>query len=282
MKKLILIILSILTIGIVGCSKKDNYQNNNENVKGVVQVKPVINEIDYSDSFKGLNGCVIFYNSNKNIYDIHNKELSNISDSPYSTFKIIMTLIGLSQDVVHSSESKLGYDGAIYSREELNKDVTLEEAFKLSCVWYYEKLMSSVDKNYVNEVLKDLEYGNGDISPWDEYGHNSFWLGSSLKISPMDQISVLEKIFEGKTKFEDSDIEILKECMLVEKKDDYSVYGKTGSANKGKGWFVGFYEKQEERIYFSVFLDDEIGEVSGPIAKEILLDIINRKESDLQ
>lgn len=110
---------------------------------------------------------------------------------------------------------------------------------------------------------------------------NGFWLESSLNITPLEQVNVLAKIFDGKTGFSEKNIEILKEVMLVQNSGDISIYGKTGTGqdaetgNRDNGWFVGTFEKSDERYYFAVHLSDKNQEVSGPKAKEIALSIIN-------
>ena len=72
------------------------------------------NEVDYSDSFNSINGCAVFFSPDDNTYSIYNKELLNEQIPTYSIFKIINSLMRLSQNVVTSADSKLGYDGTIH------------------------------------------------------------------------------------------------------------------------------------------------------------------------
>ena len=278
MKELAILITIALSLNLTGCaSKKEEKVNSNKEKNEIVKIKPTEKEVDYSDSFNGVKGCAVFYSPKDNTYNIYNKQLINEQISPYSTFKIVNSLMGLSQDVVTSSDSRLGYDGKVYWREEWNKDITFEDAFKESCVWYYEKIMDSLDKEYVQKTLSDLNYGNSDVSAWNEEGHNTYWISSSLKISPMEQVKVLEAIFEGKSSFDTKDVELVKDFMLVESNENYSVYGKTGSAKDTNSWFTGFVEEDDERTYFAVRLKDESQKLAGAVAKSIALDIIKNK-----
>ena len=282
MKKLAILMIIGIGISLIGCNtKKENDipNANKEIINEVIQTTPIENEVNYSNSFNGINGSAIFFSPDESTYNIYNKELINEQIPPYSTFKIINSLMGLDQSVVTSAESKLGYDGEIYWREEWNKDITFKEAFKESCVWYYEKIMDSLDKEYVQKTLTDLNYGNSDLSDWDENGHNTFWISSSLKISPLEQVKVLETIFEGKSSFEPKDIDLVKDFMLVESNTDYSVYGKTGSAKDTNSWFTGFSEKDNKRTYFAVRIADKSQELAGSVAKGIALDIIKEHYS---
>lgn len=279
MKKLAILTTLAISINLTGCSAKidNNKLNNNKKVKNeVVQTTPKENEVDYSDSFNEINGCAVFFSPEENTYNIYNKELIDEQIPPYSTFKIINSLMGLSQNITTSADSKLGYDGKIHWKEEWNKDITFEEAFKESCVWYYEKIMDSLDKEYVQNTLNDLNYGNRDISAWNEDGHNTYWISSSLKISPMEQVKVLETIFEEKSSFEPKDINLVKDFMLVESNENYSVYGKTGSAKDTNAWFTGFIEKNHKKTYFAVRIDDENQKLAGSVAKSISLNIIKQ------
>ncbi|ROR23923.1 beta-lactamase class D [Mobilisporobacter senegalensis] len=236
----------------------------------------VINEVNFSESFQDINGCAYFYDENDNRYDIYNSKLTKEQISPYSSFKIISTLMGLDAGVIQSKQSTMGYNGENYWNEDWNKNLNLEEAFKTSCVWYFEKVVDGLSKDYVQKILESLEYGNNDLSTWTATGHNDFWLDASLKISPEEQIEVLVKIFNYKTSFSKEHINLLKEIMLVKSDQEYKIYGKTGSAKVENGWFVGFFEKNDRKVYFAVRLDEEFLELPGPKAKEITFDIIKQ------
>lgn len=96
--------------------------------------------------------------------------------------------MGLDSGMVSGKSARLGYDGQKHEYEAWNRDVTLQEAFQASCVWYYKKLVGKLDKSYVQRTLDRLHYGNADISVWNRNGHNVFWIESSLLISPEEQV----------------------------------------------------------------------------------------------
>jgi bla regulator protein BlaR1 len=270
-------------------SQETSTENNTPSAEvKVTQEKAQIKVVDYSDSFDGIEGCAVFYNSDANVYNMYNEELCVTRTSPCSTFKIMATLMGLENEVLSSVDSKMGYDKTIYPMDSWNGDLSLKDAFKESCVWYFRKVIDKVGQSNVQSYLDKLEYGNNDISEWDGSGINSlpelngFWLESSLEISPKEQVDTLVNIFDGKTDFAMHNISILKEVMLTQKIVNISVYGKTGTGqniitkHRDNGWFVGMFENSDERYYFAVRLNDEKKEVSGSMAKEIAIKLISR------
>lgn len=106
-----------------------------------------------------------------------------------------------------------------------------------------------------NELNK-LKYGNCDISDWEgklNTNNNNraltgFWIESSLKISPKEQVEVMERIFGTDSTYSERTQNILKQVMLIseENNTEISIYGKTGMG-KAEGivvdaWFTGFAE----------------------------------------
>lgn len=239
-------------------------------------------EIDLSEVFQGINGCAVIYSPVQEQYSFFNKDMCKQEESPYSTFKIVSALSGLQNGVISDETSTMEYDGTEYGNPEWNKELTLEEAFKESCIWYFREIIDSVGNGKIQEELNDLQYGNCDISEWNGSNINpleklnGFWLDSSLKISPLEQVEVLKNIFEGQSNYDSGNIEILKRIMLIDENDTQKIYGKTGTGGKGEAWFVGFSESDRERKYFAIYLEDNVQkeEVSGNKAKEIALGIL--------
>ena len=66
-----------------------------------------------------------------------------------------------------------------------NQNLTLEQAFQSSCVWYFRQVIDQVGRQAVAEQLAALSYGNQDISQWAGSGQNQsqelngFWIDSS-------------------------------------------------------------------------------------------------------
>ncbi|MDK0837705.1 penicillin-binding transpeptidase domain-containing protein [Dorea formicigenerans] len=157
--------------------------------------------LDLSANFNGITGCAVLYSPSENKYSLYNKDMAEQEVSPYSTFKIISTLIGLHNDIIKDETSTMNYDGTQYPNSEWNENLTLQKAFQTSCIWYFHQIINSAGEQEVKKELSELEYGNCDVSAWEGSNINpykelnGFWLGSSLKISPYEQVGVLSKIW---------------------------------------------------------------------------------------
>lgn len=241
--------------------------------------------VDYSEYFQGINGCAVIYDESSNTYSLYNKEQCETEVSPLSTFKIISALAGLENRVLVNETSKMEYSGAKYPIDTWNSDLTLKEAFESSCVWYFRQVVDRVGQENIRTMLKEIHYGNCDISEWNGSGINplpelnGFWLESSLKISPIQQVTALNYIFGNENPFNVKNLDKLKKIMYIAELDHGSLYGKTGSGTGGNAWFVGFVELKDNRIYFAVYLEDKQNKdiISGNKAEEIAISILNNE-----
>ena len=278
MKQLYLVVTSLfLCLFLIACSAPPVVQPGQESTPPAQQtpVKPIALDA----YFEGWNGCGIFYDEAQNNTVLYNEALCKTQFSPYSTFKIIAALTGLKQGVLTDETSLMYYTGATYPIQSWNDNLTLKQAFQASCVWYFKQVVEQIGKEPMQAILSELSYGNGDTSQWGGSGLNptpdinGFWLGSSLQISPKEQVAVLQRILGDNSPFSGQQIAIFKNISLVEEQNGWRIHGKTGTGS-GHGWFVGFCEKEEKRVYFALLLDDPEQDAKGADAKEIALQIL--------
>lgn len=238
----------------------------------------VMVEADLNSYFEGLTGTAVFLNPS-GTYTINNSDESELQVSPCSTFKIISTLAAFESGVISPEQSNITWDGTEWSFESWNKDLTISEAFRSSCVWYYRKIIDEIGLEYMQNFLDSVQYGNCDISQWEGSSYNGiplidgFWLESSLLVSPREQVDIMRRIFEGKTDINTNYIAELKKMMYKEGTDNIvEIYGKTGSGNGG--WYVGFFVSAGENTYFAVRLSQQEG-ANGQKAQQIAENIIH-------
>lgn len=103
-------------------------------------------------------------------------------------------------------------------------------------------------------------------------GLTRFWLQSSLKISPREQVGLLRALFNGSLPFAAEDIAVVKRDITLSSGKGVRFMGKTGSgsddADRGIiGWFVGGVETPHNRWSFAVNIQEP--DASGVRARGI-------------
>jgi len=205
--------------------------------------------------------------------------------TPCCTFNIALSLMGFDSGIFQNQEEpvwdfQVGYVDDIETwRAPHNPELWI----KNSCVWYSQLLAEMLGTDRVQNYLEILDYGNKDLSG----GIDSFWLGSTLKIAPYQQIKLLQKILFGDLPFSSNSIEKAKSLFFREELAfGWKLFGKTGYGTDGDqkvGWFVGWMERGDDLYIFSYNnLDitvDPYGSV--PRAKELLMDAISKERTSL-
>src|ERR1700761_899178 len=93
----------------------------------------------YFDENK-VDGCFTMENNKNGEITVYNMALDTQRVLPASTFKIVNSLIGLETGKITDEKMVINWDGIKRSREEWNKDMDMAEAFKVSCVPYYQEV----------------------------------------------------------------------------------------------------------------------------------------------
>jgi beta-lactamase class D len=220
---------------------------------------------------KQVDGTIVIESLNtKKIY-IHNDQRAEMFFSPASTFKIPNTLIALNEGVV-TKDSVIVWDKKIREYESWNKDQTLLTAFKSSCVWCYQEFASKIGVEKYKKYLENFGYGNKIIG--NEI--TRFWLDESLKISAYGEIEFLKRLYLDNLPFKKEDMNTLKEIMIDEKNEDYTIRAKTGWEGK-YGWYVGFVETKNDVWFFATNIDTKSKD-DLPKRKELTLEALKIKK----
>ncbi len=188
---------------------------------------------------------------------------SDIKDSHYpslpaSTFKIINTLIALESGVIDNEHEIVKWPGETDTikygyRPDIYRDMSMEEAFKLSAGWVYVELAKRIGKAKYKQHLKASQYGNVDLSIDDP----DFWNFGNFAITPANQIEILIGVYEETLPFAKEHFATLKRMMIAEKRDEYTLRAKTGwtrDGGKDTGWWVGYVEKADNVYFFATRL----------------------------
>jgi beta-lactamase class D len=119
-------------------------------------------DVDLSDFFSEyqVKGSFILFDKKRNRFTRYDRERCREQFTPASTFKIPNSVIAIEEHIIEDSNSILKWD-SVESRNPLwNKDLTLKEAFRVSCVPCYIKIANKVGENSYKKYLEKFDYGN--------------------------------------------------------------------------------------------------------------------------
>ncbi|MBY0098740.1 BlaR1 family beta-lactam sensor/signal transducer [Mesobacillus maritimus] len=232
--------------------------------------------LDLNEHFTGYDGSFVLYDLQADQYQIYNKNKSTLRVSPNSTYKIYSALFGLESNLISRENSTIKWDGTLYPFDSWNSEQNVRTAMKNSVTWYFQELDKRNQAGDIHSFLREINYGNSDLSG----GISQFWLESSLKISPIEQVQLLTDLYTNELGFKEKNIQTVKEAILLEEKSDGILSGKTGTGtvngNEINGWFIGYVEMDENTFFFATNIQNKEN-ASGRMAAEITLSILEEK-----
>lgn len=232
--------------------------------------------IDLSSDFEGINGAFVFYDTAGDHFQIYNKELCEQRVSPESTYKIYSALFALEEGVIAPGSTARTWDGSPQPFAAWNQDQTLRTAMENSVNWYFQDLDGQTGLPALYRYYDRIGYGNRELAG----GTSSYWTGSSLKISPVEQVVLLSGLLENKWGFQEENLRAVKEALFLAETPAGTLYGKTGTGRKDEknanGWFVGFLERPNgQTCCFAANLRDS-EKAAGSAAFEITWDVLQK------
>ncbi|PTM57531.1 penicillin-binding transpeptidase domain-containing protein [Desmospora activa] len=271
--------LIFLSIGLLLWTISFGFTGNQADAKSVKakHKETVIVNPDLEHYFTDYDGTFLLYDETKGSLEVYNPKKSQKKVSPNSTFKIPNSLIALETGVLPDEHTMWEWDGTVYPFESWNQDHHMRSAIAQSVVWFYQRIAVGVGEERYEQYLDTLSYGNQDISG----GLTQFWLQSSLKVSPVEQLQFLRKLYHDQLPFSQRNMDIVRDILILEQTEEYTLSGKTGAGFKQEweepvlGWFIGVLEKDGKRYTFVTNIEGE--QASSGKAKEITLQILRDK-----
>ena len=84
---------------------------------------------------------------------------------------------------------------------------------------------------------------------------STYWMESSLKISPIEQVELLIKLQNNSFGFAPENINTVKDAICLSSSDAGTFYGKTGTGRVDgqdvNGWFIGYIETADNTYFFA-------------------------------
>jgi len=213
----------------------------------------------YFDDNK-VDGCFTLLNNADGKVTVYNMALDTQRFLPASTFKIVNSLIGLQTGKIVNDTMMIKWDGKVRifpggdTAKDWNKDMGMTEAFKVSCLPYYQEVARRIGKDTMRAWIDSIGYGNKNINgPVD-----SFWINNTLKISPDEQLGLVKRLYFDQLPFRKSVHEMVRNVMMQEDNTAYKLSYKTGwgfdEQKNNIGWQVGWIEENNHVYFFVTFV----------------------------
>lgn len=210
--------------------------------------------------------------------------------TPASTFKIALAVMGYDAGFLKNENEPLlpfkkGY--VEWGGDHWRQPTDPAWWMRYSVVWFSQQIAKSLGAKKLHDYGVKLSYGNADFSgdPGKNNGLDRSWIGSSLKISPLEQVQFLRGLVNRtlpvSPQAQDKAKAIVETFSAI---DGTLLQGKTGSAFPRKadgsqdrehsfGWFVGWMKAKNQTLVFVRLIQDEqdLGGATGVRAREALL-----------
>jgi beta-lactamase class D len=240
----------------------------------------LISTLGYAEELRSL--IIKKMNSQKILWQEGNISLRK---SPCCSFNIALSLMGFDAGILENDTSPTWlYEEKYQASLAIHKEAHCPKTWiQHSCVWYSQVLTQKLGFEKFQNYVKLFEYGNEDVSGDADKNNGLFqsWLCSSLQISPIEQISFLEKLVQKKLPVSSHAFEMTQKILFVANfSSGWKLYGKTGTGFQTKelqfGWFVGWATKEEKTLLIALLLQDTTkeSEPAGPRAKEQIKSMI--------
>lgn len=152
--------------------------------------------------------------------------------TPASTFKIPHALAALDAGVIGGPDERFAYDRTAYETERWRHDHDLRTAMRDSVVWYFQRLAERLGSAREQRYVEAFDYGNRDArGPL-----TTFWLGSSLQISPDEQLAFLQRFFAGRLPVKESAARTVREILV---QPNGHIVSALGAQPLGRAWPAG-------------------------------------------
>ena len=233
-----------------------------------------VSYVDLSTYFGEYEGSFVLYDLENDAWSIHDMEHATLRVAPNSTYKIYDALFGLEEEIITPENSFIAWNGETYPFEAWNADQTLQSAMNSSVNWYFESVDEQLGAANISNYIEEIGYGNENISG----DFSTYWMESSLKISPIEQVELLTRLQNNSLGFAPENINAVKDAICLSSSDAGTFYGKTGTGRVDgqvvNGWFIGYIETVDNTYFFATNIGAD-SDATGGNATEITMSILS-------
>ncbi len=235
-----------------------------------------VSTIDLSSYFNGYEGSFVLYDLEGDTWNIYDMDHATLRTSPNSTYKIYDALFGLEEGIISPDDSFIAWNGTEYPFEAWNTNQDLYSAMQSSVNWYFQEIDEQLGSSAIQSYIRKIGYGNENI----QSNLSSYWMQSSLKISPVEQVALLTDLYHNRFGFTLENVNAIKDSICLYSSEHKNFYGKTGTGSVDNqdvnGWFVGYIEANGSTYFFATNIQstsDATGSKAAEITKSVLSDL---------
>lgn len=230
----------------------------------------------------GVKGSFGLFDNGQGSFTIYNS--SYFRDSaflPASTFKIINSLIGIETGRALDTTTMFNWSGVTSSRTECDTNLTMSQAFRMSCFTWYQQLARKIGKDTMQKWLDTLGYARRYKKFVIQNDLDTFWINNTAKVTADEQLGIVKRLYFDQLPFQKRTQRMVRGMMLQESNANYKLSYKTGwgFSEKGNsiGWIVGWIEENVHPYFFVLQIeapgrDFNMREVRLKMLKQILTD----------
>lgn len=170
-----------------------------------------ITQLNLSSNFGDYTGSFVLYDQSADKWNIYNMEHASTRVSPNSTYKIYDALLGLESGIITPEHSTFTWNGEPYPFNSWEADQDLTSAIHNSVNWYFQAIDSQAGFEAVRTFLQTINYGNQNTGT----NLNLYWTDFSLKISPIEQVELLQDFYQNNFHFDSKNIQAVKKALLL-------------------------------------------------------------------
>jgi beta-lactamase class D len=198
--------------------------------------------------------------------------------TPASTFKIAISLMGYDSGFLKDEHTPtLPFrEGYLDWRPNWREATDPTKWMRDSVVWYSQQITRSLGMERFAGYARQFGYGNADVSgDAQNDGLTMAWIGSSLRISPVEQLTFLGKLVNRRLGVSPRAYDMTaKLTEFGQSPGGWHINGKTGAAS-GYGWYVGWATKGPRTFTFARLIvkdDTQPKDVpAGVLARDALI-----------
>lgn len=204
-------------------------------------------ETGIDQKFGGVGTCVIIADtsSGDEVYRYNSNAVCMNPLPPCATFQVPLTLMGLDAGAV-TPATVLKWDKSPQPVRAWQHDADLKAAFSEGIHWWFAALARKLGPERLKQGLDAYDYGaehkvDGPVT--------SFWMGPAeggrLGVSTRQQVQFLHHLYAGKLPAKPEAAGVLKDLMVDEIRQGYTMSGKAGSCptlsdgSRQVAWWVG-------------------------------------------